>query len=300
MANPKVSVIIPTHNRSDLLPRSVESVLNQSFSDLEVIIVDDSSTDQTPVVAERLKKRDSRVRYVRLKINRGAPTARNTGIGLAKGEILGLLDDDDQWLPRKLEYQLAKFKEGPADLGLVYGGYKINYYRSDLPNRIKRPSKQGKIFSLLLEKCLIGSPTVLVKKECFKKVGRFDTKLKSCQDWDMWLRIAQEYRIDYVDEIVANYYLRERGQITTNFSSQVQGRKRIFRKYYHELEKYPPILNKHLKTIVWMLAADGRRKEALRWHRKVIGREPFSLRNLKVLLALLFLFSVYQKRAQKL
>ena len=300
MAKVKVSIVIPTHNRSDLLSKSVESVLKQSFSDLEVIIVDDCSTDKTSKVAEKLKESDSRVRYIRLKTNQGAPTARNTGIKAAQGEILGLLDDDDQWLPRKLEYQLAKFREGPDDLGLVYGGYRINYFRSDLPDRIRKPNKRGRIFLSLLKKCLIGSPTVLVKRECFEKVGMFDTKLKSCQDWDMWLRISREYKVDYVDKVVANYYLRGKGQISTNFSSQVQGRKRIFKKYYQELKKHPLVLVKHLKTIVWMLAADGQREEALAWHWRVIKREPFSPRNLKVLLALLFLFSVYQKRAQRL
>jgi glycosyltransferase involved in cell wall biosynthesis len=295
----KVSVIIPTYNRSKYLPRAVKSVLGQTFSDLEVIIVDDCSTDQTPAVAKKIVSQDSRVRYHRLEKNQGAPKARNTGIGLAKGEYIGLLDDDDNWRPNKLELQVKKFDSSPEEVALVYGGYKINYSDEDIADRVKKPKKKGKIFEDLLDKCRIGSPTVLVRAVAFDKVGRFDLKLKSCQDWDMWLRISKEFKVDYVDEVVADYYLRSGGQISRNFSSQVQGRKRIFKKYRKYLEKHPDIMAKHIKTIVRFLVADNQKREALDWHKKLMNLESISLRNLKVYLAIVFFFGWYQKRCQR-
>lgn len=295
----RASVVIPTYNRSKYLPRAVDSVLSQTFNNLEVIIVDDHSTDQTLAIAKKLIGQDSRVRYHRLKKNQGAPKARNVGIGLAKGEYIGLLDDDDNWRPDKLELQVKKFDNLSQEVGLLYGGYKINFTDKNIKNIVKMPRHRGWIFDDLLKKCLIGSPTVLVRKKAFDQVGLFDLKLKSCQDWDMWLRIAQEFKVDYVGEVVADYYLRSDGQISRNFSSQVQGRKRIFNKYQKQLAKQPKVMADHIKTIVRFLVADEQKREALAWHKKLMNFEPVSLRNLKVYLAIVFLFDQYKKRARK-
>lgn len=299
MTKPTVSVVIPTYNRSEYISRAVQSVLDQSFADLEVIIVDDCSTDETRDVVDKIKAKDKRVKYHRLEKNQGAPKARNTGIKLAQGKYIGLLDDDDNWREDKLELQVGKFKNLPDEVALLYGAYKITYSRDDIEDRVKRPTKRGDIFKDLLKKCLIGSPTVLVRAKAFEKVGGFDLKLKSCQDWDMWLRIAKEFKVDYVDEIVADYYLRDEGQISRNFSSQAQGRKRIYKKYRKYLKKHPDLMADHIRSIVRFLVADGRQSEALVWHKRLMKLEPISFRNIKVYLAIIFLFSRYKERAQR-
>ncbi|RLF83553.1 glycosyl transferase, partial [Thermococci archaeon] len=108
MSRPTVSVIIPTYNRANLLKRAIASVLNQTFTDFELIVVDDASPDNTPEVVRSIN--DGRIRYVRLKKNSGGPVARNTGIRKARGRFIALLDDDDEWLPNRLELQIKKFE----------------------------------------------------------------------------------------------------------------------------------------------------------------------------------------------
>ncbi len=297
MNKPLVSVIIPTYNRSDLLGRAVKSVLSQTFTDLEIVIVDDCSNDQTPVVVKRLKDSDPRIRYIRLKENQGGPRARNRGIREARGKYIGLLDDDDQWLPQKLKEQVKRFREGPDELGLLYGGFKI--IQPNQPERTKMPKHRGDIFKPLLRGCLIGSPTNLVKRECFDRVGLFDPKLKSCQDWDIWVRIAKEFQGDYLDQVVAIYYLHNQGQISTDYANKAQGVQRIFEKHYPDLKRYPKILNHRIRGLVRYLAAADRKKEARFWQSKLLLREPLFFDHWKGLFRMIFDFENYKKLAQR-
>ena len=180
MGRPLVSVIIPTYNRASLLKRAIESVLNQEFEDFELIVVDDASQDRTPKVIESFK--DGRIRYLRLKKNSGGPVARNTGIKKARGKFIALLDDDDEWLPNRLSVQIEKFETLEKKVGVVYGGF---YYVSQENGRIigKRfPRYRGNVYHHLLRENFIGSPTLLIRRECFKKAGLFDPKLSSSQD----------------------------------------------------------------------------------------------------------------------
>ena len=120
---PTVSVIIPTYNRAKLLPRAIKSVLNQTFKDFEVIIVDDGSTDNTEEVINEFQKHNKRIKYIRHEKNKGAAAARNTGIKIAQGEYIAFQDSDDEWLPNKLEKQMEIFESAPAEIGVVYTDY---------------------------------------------------------------------------------------------------------------------------------------------------------------------------------
>jgi glycosyltransferase involved in cell wall biosynthesis len=297
MVKPLVTIVIPTYNRSLLLKRAVQSVLNQTYSNLEVLIVDDKSTDKTEEVARELEKKDDRVRYIRQAKNQGAPAARNRGIKEAKGKYIGLLDDDDEYLKDKIELQVEKFKNNPR-LGLVYGGFRVIREAGEKKPVDKQAKQKGDVSRKLLNRCFIGSPTVLVKREAFEKVGGFDENLQSCQDWDMWYRISKEYPFDYIDRVVAKYYLHDSEQITTNWAKKVQGVTRIFDKQKKDLEKYPKIYLRRLKNLVKFSAADGRRGKAIIYQLGVIRREPTKKINWKILLLLLFNFKRYQKRAR--
>ena len=121
--NPKVTVIMPTMNRASLLPRSIDSVLSQNFTDYEFIIIDDGSTDNTKQVVEEYVKKDPRIRYIRYEKNQGIPTVRNRGIAEAKGEYIAWQDDDDEWLPGKLEKTVKKLDELPKEYGIVYSAF---------------------------------------------------------------------------------------------------------------------------------------------------------------------------------
>jgi glycosyltransferase involved in cell wall biosynthesis len=190
-----VSVIIPTRNRLESLCSAIESVLAQTFKDLEIIVVDDGSKQS---IKSFLRDRFSNNLSYFYKKNGGPNSARNLGIKKSSGKFAAFLDDDDLWYPEKIERQLKKFSEN-SDLGMVYCSAEI----SNMSNfMISKATYRGNIFERLLEKNHItgSSSSVLVKREVFDKVGCFDESLRYSEDYEMWLRIASEYEIDYVDD----------------------------------------------------------------------------------------------------
>lgn len=282
MSKPSVSVIIPTYNRAPLLKRAIESVLKQSFDDFELIVVDDASPDNTPDVVESIN--DGRIRYIRLKKNSGGPVARNTGIKKARGRFIALLDDDDEWLPHRLELQVKKFEEISREFGVVYGGF---YYVSQHDGRIlgkRLPKVRGDVYPHLLKENFIGSPTLLIRRECFKRAGLFDTTLTSSQDWDMWLRIARYYKFDYVGEIVANYYVHGR-QISFNMRKYIPGRERFINKH-KDISKNPKIMSIHLSQMGMLLILGGNPEKGVRYLARSVAMSPFNLENYRKLMEL--------------
>jgi len=192
----KVSTIIPTYNRSGVLPATVESALAQTYPDFEVIVVNDGSEDDTRQIAERID--DPRVTVIHHAHNRGVAAARNTGIEAARGTLLAFLDDDDRWLPDKLAKQAPLFDD-PA-IGLVYCGVAIVDERGTV-TRHAIPTRRGDIYrSLLFKNCTSASSVVVTRRACFEQLGTFDEDLPPFEDHDMWLRIARRYRVDFVPE----------------------------------------------------------------------------------------------------
>ncbi|MCK4529078.1 glycosyltransferase, partial [candidate division WOR-3 bacterium] len=192
---PKVSVIIPTYNRVHLIGRAIQSVLEQSYQDFEIIVVDDASTDNTGEVVRSLK--DERIRYIRHEKNKGAAAARNTGIKVARGEYIAFQDSDDEWLPEKLEKQMKAFDNAPPEVGVVYtdmqrinedGG--IEYWHSPriLP-------EDGIIYKDALDYRVmnIGIQSAVIKKECFDKVGMFDERFPRFIDLELFIRLSKYY-----------------------------------------------------------------------------------------------------------
>jgi glycosyltransferase involved in cell wall biosynthesis len=182
---PAVSVIIPTYNRAHLIGRAIQSVLDQTYQDFEIIIVDDGSTDNTEVVLKKFQNKDERIRYIRHDKNKGGSTARNTGIKAARGRFIALLDSDDEWLPEKLQKQLEVFESSPPEVGVVYTK---TYHRANkkIYPFSKEEQKDGMIFQDLLNldisKNCGQTSTLLIKKECFEKVGLFDERFPRQQD----------------------------------------------------------------------------------------------------------------------
>lgn len=182
---PKVTVVIPAHDQAQYIGRAIQSVLSQTFTDFEVIVVDDGSTDNTSSVVHAFE--DPRLQYVFQK-NQGLSSARNTGINLGRGELLSFLDSDDEFLPNKLETLLQELSEHET-AGLIAGqAIPVN----------ERGERVGAIFDRPfpdpVELLLLGNPihvgSVLVSREWQDKVGLFDEGLNSYEDWDMWLRLA--------------------------------------------------------------------------------------------------------------
>jgi glycosyltransferase involved in cell wall biosynthesis len=221
----KISVIIPTYNRAHLLNRTIQSVLNQTFHDLEIIIVDDASTDGTEELIKNFN--DSRILYFRHEKNKGGSATRNTGIKHASGEFVAFLDSDDEWLPEKLEKQMEIFDKAPKTLGVVYTAFRYEGGKS----RITIPKYRGNIFEfILVNNCVGTASTPLIKKECFIKTGIFDEQLPCGQDWDLWIRLAQHYEFDFLREILVRYYPQS-NSISMDKKAMINCPKMISKKY---------------------------------------------------------------------
>lgn len=194
-----VSVVLPTFNRAALLPRAMASVLDQDYSNLELIVVDDGSTDSTSGTVAGFV--DERVRYCRLDQQVGAAAARNAGIGLARGSLIAFQDSDDEWLPGKLSQQVRAIEEQGDSGGFVYTSFwhERNGFRErmPLPSQI---SRRGRTLDRLLYGNFVGTPTLLVSRSCLQVVGTFDETMQSLEDWELALRLSRAAEGIFIDE----------------------------------------------------------------------------------------------------
>jgi glycosyltransferase involved in cell wall biosynthesis len=259
---PLVSVVIPTHNREELVTRAIASVLEQTCRDLECIVVDDASTDGTEAAVNG--NGDARLRYLKNDTNKGAPASRNRGIREARGRYVALLDDDDEWLPEKLEKQLRLFDSALGRVGLIYSGFYYVSGKSGENISTFQPIHKGSVYPELLKGCILGSPTPLIKKECFEQAGGFDESLPGCQDWDMWLRIAKVCDFDFISEPLARHYVHGM-QISANLAAKIKARTLLLQKHYGDIRKEPGILYTQLKglAILYFLNGESRRGRRL-------------------------------------
>ena len=190
-----ISVVIPTHNRALYLPRAVGSVLAQERVELELIVVDDGSTDNTQEVLAGY--RDSRLQVV-CQARMGVAAARNRGIEAGRGEYVALLDSDDEWLPQKLSRQLAFHREGGWAVTQTEETW-IRRGRLVQPQR-KHAKKSGWIFAPSLDLCLVSPSCSMFSRSFWEDVGPFDERLPACEDYDLWLRAGLRYPVGLLPE----------------------------------------------------------------------------------------------------
>ena len=241
--NPVVSVIITTYNRAIYLKRAIKSVISQTFKNFELIIIDDCSTDNTEQVVNSIT--DDRIIYFKHKTNLGVHQARNNGIQMARGEFIGFLDDDDEWLPNKLKKQVELFKKLPKEFGIVYSGYLVSLNGKIVSKMM--PKFKGDCRDYLLRFNILATSTALVRRSCFDKVGFFEYMI-SIEDWDMWIRISEYYKFDYVPEALSIYNVHE-SQVSGNVKRLIIGREIMLNKYYSIWSKYPKILANRLNDL---------------------------------------------------
>lgn len=188
-AAPRVSVIIATHNRAAMVVEAIESVLRQSFRDLEIVVADDGSSDDT---AERIAAIEGPIRYLALRPSGfRLGQVRNHALRHARGELIGFLDDDDSWEPEKLARQVAVLDADPA-VGLVYTGFSILGEDGSVhvPELAPWQTAPGPLLDRLLRECFIHPSTVLVRRALLDRVGGLDERRSPCEDYDLWLRLA--------------------------------------------------------------------------------------------------------------
>lgn len=287
---PRVSVIIPCYNYAHLVGRAIRSVLEQTYTDFEIIVVDDGSTDNIPEVVAGFA---GRVRYIR-QPNQGPNGARNQGIRAASGEFIALLDPDDEWLPRKLERQMTIMDSQPT-VGLVYANvYLVEGLSGSIigtyPSRLFR---KGHVLQYLYLHQFVPSPTPLIRRLVFDRVGYFDPNAIGSDDWDMWLRIAAQFEFAYVAEPLAKYAVHASWGSHTTYQTYERDMLTFLKKsamdYPAELGRvYRFRLSTFMEQLGWHLVRRGECVAGLQRLRYAISCQPWRVR-LYLLLALAIL-----------
>jgi glycosyltransferase involved in cell wall biosynthesis len=255
--NPIVSVVIPTYNRAALLGRSIRSVLGQCYRDFELIVIDDGSTDETPLVVTSFG--DQRIRYLPLPRNTGAGAARNAGIRAARGTFLAFQDSDDEWLPSKLSKQMSAFESGSARLGMVY---------SDMQMILKDGTADYFAAPSVLSESLInpatrfyqvhnlGIQSAVIKRQYLDEAGHFNEELPAFEDLEMFIRLSRRCDFRHLREPLVKYYATQ--GISQDLYARWLSRKSMLKLYYRELLSHNPVFL--LNEVRWLCTL--RRKAA--------------------------------------
>ena len=215
----EVSVIIPTFNRAQKVSRAISSVLGQTFTDFEVIVIDDGSVDETGDVLAGFKDRITLISHPE---NRGVSASRNSGITASQSPFIAFLDSDDYWLPEKLETQVRYFRENPDAVACqpeeiwVRNGVRVNPWKKHI-----KPS--GWIFERSLKLCVVSPSAVMIRRAVLDEVGLFDEGFPVCEDYDLWLRIGCRYPVNLIDR----FLLVKEGGHPDQLSSMLKGMDRF-------------------------------------------------------------------------
>ena len=264
-----VSVVITTYKREPrMVLRALDSALAQTYRDLEIIIVDDSPSDfparedvHAVVEMRQHENPEINIRYIAHTENKGACIARNTGLEVAAGEFIAYLDDDDEWLPEKIEKQMQVVQKSNA--GLVYCGNLVINDMTGVRTPAKKEFYRGNVFKRLLNNNFIASTSYpLIRTKCLKEVGGFDPLMQAAQDYDVWLRLAERFEIDYVDEPLVLYHEHEGERITTNPKKKINGPELINQKYAKYLEADRKLWWKRNLSVAYYYAMAHEKKKA--------------------------------------
>jgi len=258
----EISVVIPTYNRVEILSRAIQSVLNQTSQPMEILVIDDGSTDET---VSKIAMEFPKVQILSQE-NRGVSAARNLGIRHAKSEWIAFLDSDDEWLPNKIEMQKQEMhyhkniKICHTDEIWIRNGVRVNPMK-------KHQKFGGEIYSKCLPLCVISPSSVLIHKSIFDNVGLFDESFLACEDYELWLRICARYPVLFVEIPLLRKYGGHIDQLSKKYSSMDSFRIRAMEKILadnvlNEKQRYATIQMLREKTIIYRNGAEKRRKKS--------------------------------------
>jgi len=219
---PLISIVIPSYNQAKYIAANLDSILNQTFHDFEVIFIDDGSTDNTADILKEYAQKDSRIKYV-YQQNSERAVARTHGISLARGKYVCLVDSDDTWLPEKLEKQLQCMEANP-EIVLCYAS--VNRIDSD-GNKLKSAARQqegysGDVYKHLLTRNFIPSVTPMLRRSVLEKVGAQVTEYIPYEDWDFWLRISLQGKFHHIKEPLGNYRIHPSQSVQNVKASRIE------------------------------------------------------------------------------
>jgi GT2 family glycosyltransferase len=259
-----VSVVVPSYNMARFLPQSVQSALDQTYPNVEVQIIDDGSTDDTPEVVRQWEG-DPRVRVHR-QVNGGLSHARNQGIALTSGPFIALLDADDLWVPEKLALQMELF-QGHPEVGVVYSGYEKMDGECRPLETPRTQMHRGWVSGALLIENFVPASSAVVRRECFARCGGFDVSLRTGEDYEMWLRLSPHYQFDFVPEAAMRYRIWG-GQMSQDFRGRYATGIRTMQNF---LDSNPQAVARAQVRRAWAQTYTGRGNVTL-WH----GRDRLS------------------------
>jgi glycosyltransferase involved in cell wall biosynthesis len=268
---PKVSVIIPTHNRAEFLRSAIASVLNQTFQDFEIIIIDDASKDHTQEVIANFN--DARIKVIHNQISKGAAGARNIGLINTSGEYIAFLDDDDEWLPEKLKIQTCLLDNSPSEVG---GIYTYSFIKEKVSGRVLSIwNYEIKEFS---KENVITTSSVLLRRECFEKCGLFDENMPTGSDYDMWIRISENFSFEIIKDALVNYYIHE-NRLSINYGKKIRGLEILFEKHDNLFKKDLKEYSRMYHSLGVFYCYKGELQKGRRAFSKSIRMNPFEIRN---------------------
>jgi len=285
---PAVSVIVPTYNRAHLLGRAIESVLNQTYKDFELIVVDDGSTDDTEKVVGNFK--DERIRYISLEKNMGAGVARNRGIEASRGKYIAFQDSDDEWLAEKLEKQIKILETVSPEVGVVYTDMwrvfqdgKQEYWHSPtiLKGRVVNET------SLDYQVLGLGIQATMIKKRCFEKIGAFDERFPRFIDLEFFVRLAKHFHSCHIREPLVKFHYQTDG-ISSNNRAYSMGRMLLLEKYYDDVRNNRKFVANQYLLISKHSYSYGNVAEGRRYLLKAIAVCPFFGRSMSFSFKVLF------------
>ena len=276
MSTPLVSVVIATYNRAHFIGEAILSVLDQTVQDSEIIVVDDGSTDATSQV---LAQFGGRIQVVR-QLNQGRSGARNSGVSIARADIIAFLDSDDIWMPDKLAEQLSLFDAQPA-VGLAHtfsdvvdeNGVVLRKQTRRRQHLYRDAVRRGYTYEGMSQQCTMFLSTVAIRRECWESVGLMDTNIPAFEDWDWYLRVALNTKIDTIPEVLVHFR-----QHVGNTSSEefFEGRLKTCQKHLALLDKWSDSKLKGLPRCNFYLQlagayyVQGHTAESVSWMRKAV------------------------------
>lgn len=292
---PKISIIIPTYNRAQLLEEAITSVVNQTQKDFEIIVADGSSTDNTKEVVISFGKK---IKYYNEKHTGLPASGRNIGLKNASGKYIAFLDSDDIWLPTKLENQMNYLKSNPH-CGMVYSNtYVINEKGNSTGKLLLRNghAKEGRIFLSLLKENFIPTHTVMMKREVFEKIGYFnnDPSIKGAEDYEYWLRASLDFDIGFINKPLALYRVHT-GSASYENNSAAGPRQNVLRNLIKDEFLYENSVKDQICRFYFSMAVYEWRKSNISNAKKYIKKyiscnlEKFRLINVFLGLAMYFI-----------
>jgi len=223
-----VSVIVPVYNRADMVGKCIESILEQTYHNIEVIVINDGSTDNSLQIMTAYSERNPGKIVVIDQQNSGQAHARNIGMENSKGEFIAFLDSDDTWEKDKLLLQIPLFR---GDVGLVYCGIReVNTAGACLKTVLCDPDMRGNIYRQLLVQNRMTGGSVVISRTALESVGGFDESFNAAENWDLWIRIAEKFRVEFVNQPLLNY-LCHSGNMSVDIERMMSAARAVLQKY---------------------------------------------------------------------